>query len=89
MKALELPSSREELSGKRIIIESDSTNVINWMPCELNRPLSLQLCLQIFFCFGFGKVVEVCLLKLSKEELSTNFLVSVFSNYHANNNPLS
>ena len=58
MKALELSSSREELSGKRIINESDSAKVINWMPCELNRPLSLQICLQIFFCFGFGKVLS-------------------------------
>lgn len=31
IKALELSSTREEFIGRRIVIESDSSNVINWM----------------------------------------------------------
>jgi ribonuclease HI len=38
IRALELSSTREECTGKRIIIESDSTNVINRMIKESNRP---------------------------------------------------
>ncbi|KAJ6976508.1 hypothetical protein NC653_028599 [Populus alba x Populus x berolinensis] len=38
LKALELAASREELCGKRFIIESDSANVVNWMRDKPKRP---------------------------------------------------
>ena len=41
IKAPELSSSSEEYIGKRIIIESDSSNVINWMIKESNRNCEL------------------------------------------------
>jgi len=37
IKALELSSNSEECTGKRIIIELDSSNVINWMIKESNK----------------------------------------------------
>jgi ribonuclease HI len=38
VKALELCSSREDMFGRNIIVESDSANVVNWMLKPCNRP---------------------------------------------------
>jgi ribonuclease HI len=38
LKALELAASRDELCGKRFMIESDSANVVNWMRDKSKRP---------------------------------------------------
>jgi len=38
LKALELAASREELCGKRFMIESDSANVVNWIGDKSKRP---------------------------------------------------
>lgn len=38
VKALELSSSREDMFGRNIIVESDSANVVNWMLKPCNRP---------------------------------------------------
>lgn len=38
VKALELTSSREDLLGRNIITESNSTNVVNWKHKPRNRP---------------------------------------------------
>jgi hypothetical protein len=38
LKTLELAASREELCGKRFIIELDSANMVNWMRDKSKRP---------------------------------------------------
>jgi len=38
VKALELSSSREDMFGRNIIVESDTANAVNWMLKPCNRP---------------------------------------------------
>jgi len=57
IKALELSSTREECIGKRIIIESDSSNVINRMIKESNRPWKFHVLFIIASRFSLGLIL--------------------------------
>jgi ribonuclease HI len=54
IKALELSSTREECIGKRIIIESDSSNVINRIIKEYNRPWKFHVLFILASRFSSG-----------------------------------
>uniref|UniRef100_B9HBU9 RNase H type-1 domain-containing protein n=1 Tax=Populus trichocarpa TaxID=3694 RepID=B9HBU9_POPTR len=62
IKALELSSTREECIGKRIIIESDSSIVINRIIKEYNRPWKFHVLfiLASRFSSGLRLVTYIC-----------------------------